>query len=322
MAEEVLNRSVYTEKNNSNSQDGSAKPLISISSEFGHIFLPLFLSGFILITFTLIAVFTFFIHKSINKSLNEINDDNSIILSFLADEAANAVSVEKYAKLAGKFQFTLDRQKNRHMGDSIKEIFLLDKSGVILAHNDITKITNDSKSMVNKISGVYSNELFQSALLLKNGKIASEIYPYDVYKKNRQYLYLFHKIMPENYFHTVDFATPVYKNGKPKSTLHLVITYDSLDNLIHGFVQELFFSWSIGMGILLIAVLGYTLKTRNKLHKIDNLLKVITVIPSSNKFKEEIKYIDKKIHELELKSRLTGVYSGRSDIKDAILIKD
>ncbi|MDH4263772.1 MAG: hypothetical protein OEV78_12070 [Spirochaetia bacterium] len=304
-------------------------------------------SGFYFIVFTLISVLITVIIGIVSyfSILDTVESTETIfkkygvdILAMSSDTIQNAVKTSKYAAINGVIKDLYDKQGIDEENKMIQEIFYLDRKGSVYAHTDLTKVTNNANSTINRVSSIYNNELFHSGLMNYKNEVNIQPYPYDTFNKNRSYLYLIKYILPREYFETMDYSIPVYLGKKPQGTFHVVINRVYSDFMILRLMKKIFIIWSGSIFFTAFISLLIKLPISFKLKKVNSYVRnyltkdVNQYIEKfeKQKIKEEIDYIDQKIDDMIKKNvNTTGVFpsthhsiTNKNNIKDAYLIRE
>lgn len=298
-------------------------------------------SGFYILTFSLISalftiiagiIFYFTVIETVKTTEILINKYANDTLSIVSASIQDAIKTSRYAAVNRVVNELIDNQGVDAENKMIQEIFYLDKKGSVHIHTDLTKVTNSANTTINKVSSIYNNELFHTALMMSAGEINKQPYPYDTYNKNRSYLYLIRYILPRDYFDTMDYSMPIYVGKKSMGTFHVVLNRVYADALLQKYMLNLGIIWAgsilaavlisliikipigIRLGRLKIFISEYLTEDIN--HYIEKAEK--------HKIREEIDYIDHKIAEMVKKGVHTSVSPGakQENIKDAYLIRE
>lgn len=296
-------------------------------------------SGFYFMTFSLISLlftiivgisFYFGLQDTVTTSETLFKRYATDMLTMSSDTVENAVRTSKYAALNGVIKDLYDNQGIDAENKMIQEIFYLDRKGTVYAHTDLTKLTNSANSTINKVSSVYNNELFHSALMMSKNEVNIQPYPYETYNKDRSYLYLLKYILPREYFDTMDYSVPVYIAKRPMGTFHLIVNRVYSDTMLTRYLQEMAAIW---LGSILAAAflallirLPFAMRIKKVNAFVTNYLRE-NAPPAEQTgrrdFKDEIDYIDQKIAEMVKKGMAqTGAINKRDEIKDAYLIRE
>jgi len=187
----------------------------------------------------------------------------------------------------------------------ISEIFVLSRQGVILAHSDVTLMTKNSRDPVNEISLKYNNEFFHAGLLINEGQIYTQNYPYpssDIRKKSSYFLQSF---LPEKLDYAVDFSTPIIYHKKSQATVHVVMNrkfiYEFLQKSIDKFAVILGVVIGGGLIIALLIIIAFILRARYLQKLWQNLLNYKW---ENDAVKQHLNQIGSKIENLEKRSRV------------------
>jgi hypothetical protein len=241
-----------------------------------------------------------------------------------------AVRTSRYGNITRFVKDQYDSQpfENRF----IQEIFYLDRKGKVLVHTDLTKLTQSSNTSINRLSSIYNNELFHTGLMLPEGEVNVQMYPYDTFKKDRSYIYFLKYILPVNYFEAMDFSFPVYLKKRPEGTFHIVLTRIYSDELIKSYLLGGLIAWGSLIFISLILSFFIKLPITLRLKKlrifVQNYLveDIDTYIEKTekHKIKEEIEYIDAKISEIMNKTLDSHKKTAEKPVeaRDAFLIRE
>lgn len=323
------------------------KPVVKEHEQPGLNFLSVS-SGFYLMTFSMISllfttiigiVFYFSIIDTVETSETLFQKYGKDMLTMSSETLQNAVKTSRYAGINGVIKELYDNQGIDAENKMIQEIFYMDRKGTVYAHTDLTKLTDSANSSINKVSSIYNNELFHSALMMSANEINVQPYPYETYNRDRSYLYLIKYILPREYFDTMDFSVPVYLNKRPMGTFHVVINRVFSDTMLKKYLMEISVIWL--SSILAAAFLALLLKLpfSSRLKKVNTFVKNYlreNTSPNVEKTgmyhaKDEIDYIDQKIAEMVKKgmahagstnANINTNTNKRNDIKDAYLIRE
>lgn len=269
--------------------------------------------------------------KSTGEKLNkEFIQTHKELLFTLGETAEKAAKNRKYAGLIRAMQKIKGHQEQAGHSSSIQDIFYLKRNGEVAAHTDITQLTINAKSNISKVNSIYNNESFHHSLLGDRGVVYTLAYPYDSYNTHGAYLYLFKKVLPENFFSAIDFAMPVYSGKKSAGTLHIIATRPAINALMKSYLQTLSFIW---MGSLLggfLIMLTLHVYVAAKVNEYEKILTAIEIPAAKERHMEdEIRLIEQKLSAL---GTLSGTFQAPAKekreipkpnriIKDAILIK-
>lgn len=301
---------------------------VSISSGF-------YFTAFTLISFLATAIIAFIFYYSITDiiRISEISFKRyaTDLLNTSLDNVQTAAKTNKFAGLSQLIKNLVDSQGIDEENKMINEIFFLDKKGRVLAHTDLTKVTNSANSTINRISSIYNNDLFHTGLMLPPGEINIQPYPYQTFNRNRSYLYLIKFMLPRDYFDTMDFSIPVYSGRYAIGTFHLVMNRVYTDILLQRIIGMWFIIWMASL--LIAAFLAFIIKlpVLSKVKKINLVVQnylakdVDQYIEKTEKLKirEEMEYIDRKIAEtVRSGQNLSASAKNTINVKDAYLLRE
>ncbi|MDH5720067.1 MAG: hypothetical protein OEZ13_05515 [Spirochaetia bacterium] len=209
----------------------------------------------------------------------------------------------------------------RSKENPISEIFILDKQGKVLSHTDLTMITRGKKERINQIAMKYNNEFFHSGLLLEEGQVYVQDYPYPTNNINDRYTYLLQFFLSKNLNYTVDFSSPVSIKGKNYATAHVqmnrLFIYEFIKEEIKKFIKHLLFIFIAGLMVSLIIILLFFSHIK-RIRK--TWVDFLSVLANKNKIKGNPVVIEKKIFEQA--SRKPSDSENNNEILDAILLGD
>ncbi|MDH5717604.1 MAG: cell wall metabolism sensor histidine kinase WalK [Spirochaetia bacterium] len=206
---------------------------------------------------------------------------------------------------------------------SINEIFILDKQGRVLAHSDVTMVTSKAKKRVNEIAMKYNNEFFHSALLLKEGQIYIQDYPYPTTSIMDNYSYMLKFFLSKNLNYTVDFAAPVVIKGKNVATAHVqmnrVFMYEFFKDEFTKLVSDLIIVFIAALLLSMLLIFGFYLYIR----KLRNIwIEFLSVLREKKKIKGDPAEIEKTIYnQMNYKKPKEADKFSNKEILDAILLE-
>ncbi|MDH4200061.1 MAG: hypothetical protein OEV66_06740 [Spirochaetia bacterium] len=296
-------------------------------------------TGFYLTAFSLISFFaTILAGIILYFSITEIVRTSEItfkryaadMLTASENQVQTAVKTYKFANLNMFMKSLVDRQGIDEENKMINEMFYLDKKGKVLAHTDLTKTTSNANALINRISGIYNNELFHTGLMLSPGEMNVQPYPYQTYNRDRSYLYLFKYLLPRDYFDAMDYSIPVYNGRYAAGTFHLVMNRIYTDLLLKKFIGELFLIWAVSIFVALLIALFIKLPVQSRMKKLNLFVQnylakdVEHYIQKVEKLKirEEMEYIDHKIAEMVKNDSSSHTAQNRANVKDAYLLRE
>ena len=188
-----------------------------------------------------------------------------LVLS-VSSSSSLAYRTKGFNKLINAFASIVNNDDAINTEKAVSEVFLLDKSGTILAHSDEALVTKNSEDPVSEIALRYNNELFHSALLIDEGQIAPNQFPYSTTNIRSKASYLLQLILPKNLDYSMDFATPVFHEGKPVATTHVVMNrkfmYQFLVSLLDNFLILTAITLAAGLLISFILIFAFALRGR------------------------------------------------------------
>lgn len=314
---------------------GAALASLSFSSVFSGFYFATFSLISFLATAVLCGIFYFGTVNTIRTTETMFQRYAGDLLTATAQTTTLAVKSRKF----GSLSILMKNLKGEGIDDGttlypIDEMFYLDRKGNVLAHTDLTKATNSANSRVNKISSIYNNELFHTALMLSDGEMNVQPYPYQNFNNDRSYLYLIRFMLPRDYFETMDFSTPIRIGKQADGTLHLVMNRVYSDNLLRQRIPLFLIIWGASLFTAMIFALFIKIPVASRLRKINIFVKnylskdVEHYIENveKRKIREEIEYIDQKISELTKKEQNVWLKSSgekrQTEIRDALLIRE
>ncbi len=208
---------------------------------------------------------------------------------------------------------------------AVSEVFLLDRSGVILAHSDVTMVTAKARDPLNSISLKYNNEFFHSSLLIDEGQVLTQKFPYPSTSVREKSSYIIQALLPENLDYSMDFSSPIVVNGKAVASIHVVMNrmfmYQFLINLFDKYVIITGIVLTAGLLIALFLLFSFVIRARY-LHRVwQNVLRYKLENEMVN---HEIHTIEKKMEDIskpQVPTKKIEPVKENNEIQDAILIE-
>ncbi|MCS6984547.1 MAG: hypothetical protein NZM25_05405 [Leptospiraceae bacterium] len=155
-------------------------------------------------------------------------------------------AVDRRAELARASLMFAELSKEQN---GVKEIFVLDKVGRVLAHSDFTQISPKSRRVADEIHPRYNTEFYHSALKLSAGEWqAREVMESSNLAIGRYFLSWF---LGHERKALVDFSRPLVEKGEKVASVHVLLARDEAFYIWLEDQVIFFLVFSLGLSFLL-----------------------------------------------------------------------
>lgn len=236
---------------------------------FGFSSLVILLQLVLFLTIGAVAVYVS-LYAYLNQVTISQQQRSEELLRALHSAARSAHISKDYATLSSDFVEIKEKSTARPLDIIIDEIFVLSKSGSVLAHSDFTKVSPQSKSSIDSISPEYNNAFYHAAIQLQPGQVETRRL------KTRQILNiekpvrLLSALFPWEMESALNYSTPLISNDKLLGTVHLTVQNNLIQNAIRRILNEysgflvMLAAGAVLAAFLFLAVFGYQLQLVRK----------------------------------------------------------
>jgi len=239
-------------------------------------------------------------------------------------------------KLSGVFAEIVNKEQYLDAERPITEIFILEKTGKILAHSDFTQVSTRTKEAVNELAAKYNNEFYHSALFYEANSVIQQNLPKPEGIFHGKNSFIVDSLMNDEVHYSVDFSVPLKtketRTQKEKSyaTLHVTMNHLSeyyyLSTIFKKYILILVIAFLAGIIASAITIFAFHLRAQY----IQRIWREAVQLRIENDtIKSEVSSgfntINAKLNEIEKKALLprgAEQPSIKSEIMDAIIIEE
>lgn len=271
---------------------------ISAGFAFGVFFLIEFLlvSGLVLLGW-------FNLNETADSMKKSFRQQGKQLVLSAASAGTIAYTRNNYADLTRAYGEMVDQSGTYGEVKATYEVFMIDKSGAVVAHSDISQVTGDKGSSIDKVSDKYNTDFFHSAQLLEPMDVYVRKYPLAVDDNRAKSSYLLQGLMPADLDYAVIFSSAVYDKGKPVGSVHTVLNRRYLYEYLYAQLQRtllvIAIGAAIGLLITILVLLIFGIRARTLRNYWEDSMRYRW---ENQAIRNEIHSIGKKVGEIEKRS--------------------